>query len=102
MREIVLLRRLDDNEQNIARVASYSMGCEARIRVWEQMATKRGGMLWLIIRNLINPDGIKQEVIARYKAMSEQAPEKPKGNIEVKTVKTDEELQAELAKGNIA
>jgi predicted component of type VI protein secretion system len=63
------------------------------------MATGLGGMLWLIVRNLFAPEGVRLEVMARFKKMSDFTPAKPKDDIEVVTVKNDEELKAELAKG---
>ena len=99
MREITLMRKFEQIDENLGRVGSWAVGCESRVRVWEQMATKRGGMLWLILRNIFAPEGLRLEVIARFKKMSEFTPEKPKDDIEIVTVKSDEELQAELAKG---
>ena len=98
MREITLMRKFHQIDENINILASREIGCEARIRVWEEMATRRGGMLWLIIRNIFAPEGLRLEVLSRFKKASDFTPAKPKDNIEVVTVKSDEELKAELDK----
>ena len=81
------------------RLAQHIVGCDARIRVWEAMLLKRGGFLRLAVKNLFAPDSVKLEIFARFKKASDFTPAKPKDSIEITTVKTDEELKAELARG---
>ena len=99
MRDQTIMQEFARVDGNVQMIATREVGCEARIRVWEDMALKRGGMLWLIVRNIFSPAGLHLEVLSRFKKLSDFTPEKPKDNIEVVTVKSDEELQAELAKG---
>jgi hypothetical protein len=93
-------RAITEIQEVVNMQTQHIVGCDARIRVWENMLLSRGGFLRLAIKNIFAPDAVRLEIITRFHAASQahipavvQA-EKPE--VEIVKVKSDEELQAAL------